>query len=86
MEKFRKSERLCNFTYREMLFKKGKSFAIYPFRVHYLLLDKNLENIFFKKSPLIFQGSEELQDNKHKEQNPGYPHRKMPANAFSPSR
>lgn len=79
METYKKSERLCNFTYKEMLFKEGKSFFSYPFRVYYLVLEKNLEPLFYD-DPLVFQGDPVTAV--HKEQNPSWPHRQLSLNAF----
>jgi ribonuclease P protein component len=84
MQTFNKSERLCNFRYKDLLFKKGDSFFCYPFRVYYLLLQPNLEPVFFPNSPMVFEGNTHTEASPEylKQQNPSWPHRKLHPNAY----
>ncbi len=82
METYTKSERLCNFTYKEMLFRQGNSFFSYPFRVFYLVLEKNLEPHFFKDPCLIYEADPEHLTPVQRQQNPSWPHKKIPDNAL----
>lgn len=78
-----KSERLCNFTLKKILFEAGESFQLYPLKVYWKVLDLNLENHFFGQSPHQWQGLSGC-DTTRRLQNPSYPHRKLPSNAFFP--
>lgn len=83
MQGFKKGERLCNFRLRKLLFQYGESFFFYPFRVHYLELEPNLEPLFFADEPFIYVGNA----SKHvlrARQNPSWPLRKLPENALFP--
>jgi len=83
MQTLRKSERLCNFRLKELLFNQGESFFAYPFRVFYFTFGNcDLENFFFNAGNVIFEGrAEELSEIRRK-QNPSWPYRKLPAMAF----
>lgn len=81
METFRKSERLCNFTYKELLFKKGQSFFNYPFRVYYLVVEPELEKLFYKDDVGCYEGAQ-MQSPMQQQQNPSWPQRSLPANAY----
>ncbi len=77
---FSKSERLCNFTLKKMLFNQGESFQQYPFKVFWKILDPNLEKVFFGKSLTQYSG---LATNQVlRGQNPSFPQRKIPHNAI----
>ncbi len=82
METYTKSERLCNFTYKDLLFRQGQRFFSYPFRVFFLVLEKNLEPLFFKDSCLIFEAAPEQQTFFQRQQNPSWPHQRIPENAL----
>ncbi len=79
---FSKSERLCNFSLKNLLFEKGKTFYEYPFKVYWKVVDKNLESIFFAKSVTTFQPKQTLHPAGKYRQNPSYPHKKIPHNAY----
>lgn len=83
MQTFRKSERLCTFRFKELLFNQGKGFFTYPFRISYFCLeDPNLEPHFFKEDGTHYEGrSESLQENIAL-QNPSWPFRQLPPSAF----
>ncbi len=84
MNNFKKSERLCHFRLRDLLFKKGNSFLLYPFRVFYHLLDHDLEKIFFPRSLMIFEGPAIGQPPIRQRQNPSWPLKKVPEKALFP--
>jgi ribonuclease P protein component len=75
-----KSERLCNFSFKNLLFKEGNSFHVYPCKVFWKLIEPNLEPIFFGKSVTQFQGA----DTNHpfRIQNPSFPFKRVPPNAL----
>jgi ribonuclease P protein component len=73
-----KSERLCNFSFKNLLFKEGNTFNVFPFKVFWKLIDTNLEPIFFSKTVTEFQGDA---DYPFHSQNPSYPFKQVPPNA-----
>lgn len=75
-----KSERLCNFSFKNLLFKEGNSFNVYPFKIFWKLIDTNLEPIFFGKSVTEYQGI--AANNPFHQQNPSYPFKRVPSNAL----
>ena len=77
-----KEERLCNFTLKKLLFEQGNQFHEYPFRIFWKIIDRNLEEIFFAGSPYFYAGYAELQNPIQKLQNPSFPQRKIPENAY----
>ena len=77
---FSKSERLCNFTLKRLLFNQGESFAQYPFKIFWKTLDPNLEKIFFHKSVTCFSDFTPISGSG--QQNPSFPHRRIPHNAI----
>ncbi len=77
---FSKSERLCNFTLKNLLFTQGESFQQYPFKIFWKPLDPNLENILFSKSVTEYSVVE--QHAPKNAQNPSHPHKKIPRNAL----
>lgn len=83
MQTFRKSERLCNFRLKELLFNQGQGFFVYPFRVTYFLIkNPKIEEILFEPDGLEFEGNTEAQSKWQKQQNPSWPHLKLADNAF----
>lgn len=83
MQTFRKSERLCTFRLKELLFSQGQSFFSYPFRViYYLINEDNLEPLFFKDDSVVFDGNPDQQSDLMAHQNPSWPHRRLPPTAF----
>ncbi len=82
LNSFSKEERLCNFTLKKLLFEQGNQFHEYPFRVFWKIIDQNLEKVFFTGSPYHFSGLAELQNPIQRLQNPSYPQRKIPGNAY----
>jgi ribonuclease P protein component len=77
-----KSERLCNFTFKNILFDKGNVINAYPLKVFWTTLDINLEPVFFSKSITEYQGVPEALSVWKTRQNPSFPQKKIPANAF----
>ena len=83
MQTLRKSERLCNFRLKELLFNQGQGFFVYPFRVtYYTIQNPNLEQVFFKPDGSVFEGNTQAQSHWQKQQNPSWPHRQLASNAF----
>lgn len=83
MHTLRKSERLCNFRLKELLFNQGEGFFAYPFKVFYFTIGKpNLEPLFFKPDGVAFEGNGEAMVASRNCQNPSWPHRSLPANAY----
>jgi hypothetical protein len=83
MQTLRKSERLCNFRLKELLFNHGQGFFVYPFRVTYFTIkDPKLEAIFFKSYGSVYEGNTAAQSNWQKQQNPSWPQRQLANNAF----
>ncbi len=81
LHSFSKNERLCNFSLKKLLFEQGNQFSEYPFRVFWKVIDTNLEEVFFSKSPESYLGNKESQNDLLKTQNPSFPFKKIPANA-----
>lgn len=79
---FSKSERLCNFTFKEVLFNQGDSFYNYPFKVYWKLIDRNLEVLFFNDSVTHFDVPDSELPQWKRDQNPSFPFKKVPENAF----
>ncbi len=83
MQTLSKSERLCNFRLKELLFNKGQGFFAYPFRVFYFTIGNvNLEPFFFKPDGIVFEGRPEGLPEARQMQNPSWPQRCLPENAF----
>ncbi len=82
MQTFRKSERLCNFNLKKILFEKGNSFFCYPFKIQWMIIKEPIENIVLRNSVQIYSSESTTKSIIIKEQNPSYPFRKMPQNAF----
>ncbi|MFN2395275.1 MAG: ribonuclease P protein component [Bacteroidales bacterium] len=82
LNSFSKEERLCNFTLKKLLFEQGNQFQEYPFKIFWKIIDQNLEKVFFAGSPFFYSGDDELQNPMQKLQNPSYPKRKIPGNAY----
>lgn len=83
MHTLRKSERLCNFRFKELLFNQGQGFFAYPFKVVYFTIGKpNLEPLFFKPDGVVFQGNGEELVARRSHQNPSWPQRCLPSNAY----
>jgi len=83
MQTFRKSERLCTFRLKELLFSQGQGFFVYPFRiVYYLISEDNLEPLFYKDDGMIYEGNAEQLPELMARQNPSGPHRQLPPTAF----
>jgi ribonuclease P protein component len=83
MQEFKKSERLCNFRLRKMLFQEGESFFLYPFRVLYLELDPDLEPLFYPGESICYVGNK-ANDSSRTRQNSSWPLLKLPDNALFP--
>jgi ribonuclease P protein component len=81
LHSFSKSERLCNFTLKKILFEQGEHFGEPPFRIFWKIIGPNLENLFFPESPLSYIGNKEMQSDILKVQNPSFPFKKIPVNA-----
>lgn len=80
---YAKSEKLCNFTLKSLLFNKGKSFFSHPFKFFWLVVPKNLEDIFFQKNSSLFLSVQQNNlKKKIRDQNPSYPLQKIPTNAL----
>lgn len=77
---FSKSERLCNFTFKKLLFNHGDTFQQYPFKIFWKTIDYNLEKIFFSGSVTEYVGSADKPGDNV--QNPSFPHKKIPHNAL----
>jgi ribonuclease P protein component len=77
-----KSERLCNFSFKNILFKEGNSIHVFPLKVYWKLIDTNLESIFFGKSVTEFQGIPSSSPHPYRLQNPSFPLKKIPPNAL----
>ncbi len=84
MNTYKKSERLCHLRYKELLFSKGESFLLFPFRVSYLMLEQNLEPILFQSTVKVFEGIEAGRSPIRQRQNPSWPHLKLPERALFP--
>lgn len=83
MQTLRKSERLCTFRYKELLFNQGKAFFMYPFRVvYYPLYEANMEPLFFKADVSEYEGIEDSLPPAMAVQNPSWPHRRLPPTAY----
>lgn len=83
MQTFRKSERLCTFRMKELLFNQGQGFFVYPFRiVYYLISTENLEPLFYKNDGMVYEGNAEQLPGQNAAQNPSWPHRQLPPSAF----
>ena len=83
MQTFRKSERLCTFRLKELLFNQGQGFFVYPFRIVYHGLNNpNLEPLFFKQDGLVYEGLAEHLPKPFADQNPSWPYRKLPPSAL----
>lgn len=81
-----KSERLSNFTLKNLIFAEGDQFFVFPLKVYWKVLDPNLEKIFFKNDitlvkPEIDQRVGQVGQNRMK-QNPSFPFKKIPQNAL----
>lgn len=79
---FSKSERLCNFTFKKLLFNQGETFQQYPFKIFWKTLDFNLEKIFFSKSVTQYSVLMEMDEHTGNDQNPSFPHKIIPRNAL----
>ncbi|MFW5762494.1 MAG: ribonuclease P protein component [Cyclobacteriaceae bacterium] len=77
-----KNERLCNFTYKKMLFDQGESFHLYPLRVFWKLIDSIPEQILFENSVTQFAGDRGKKSSIRSQQNPSYPYKALPHNAL----
>jgi ribonuclease P protein component len=84
MQTFRKSERLCTFRLKELLFNKGQGFFVYPFRIIFFLIqESNLEPFFFKEEDQVnFEGTPFQLPERLVKQNPSWPHRQLPQTAY----
>jgi ribonuclease P protein component len=82
MHSISKSERLCNFTFKNLLFDKGNVIQAYPLKVFWTTLETNLEPVFFTKSISEYQGSPDSLRGGKSLQNPSFPLKKIPSNAF----
>ncbi len=83
MQTFRKSERLCTFRLKELLFSQGQSFFSYPFRVvYYLINEDNMEPLFFKDDSVVFEDNPDHLSGQLVHQNPSWPHRRVPPTAL----
>ncbi|MBS4014201.1 MAG: ribonuclease P protein component [Bacteroidetes bacterium] len=81
MQTFKKSERLCNFNLKSILFEKGNSFFSYPFKIQWLIIQNPIEKYILNNHIQQYTVS----DNVTKiiqQQNPSFPHKKIPQNAF----
>jgi ribonuclease P protein component len=81
MQTFRKSERLCNFNLKNILFEKGNSFFCYPFKIQWHIISNPLENHVLGEKPQQYS-IETLIPTIREEQNPSYPHRVIPDNSL----
>jgi len=79
---FSKNERLCNFSFKELLFSSGDSFQSYPFKIYWKTVDHNLEKIFFPQSVTLFESPDSPLPQWKKIQNPSFGYKKIPENAF----
>lgn len=84
LHSFSKSERLCNFSLKKLLFEKGNTLHTYPLKLYWLPIDKNLEHIFFQKSTTCYSGALNKSNTLRQEQNPSFPHKIIPPNALFP--
>ncbi len=75
-----KNERLCNFSLKKLLFEQGDVFKVYPFHIYWKIIDANLEDIFFAKSPTLYKGN--ATSSILKQQNPSWPLKKVSSNAL----
>lgn len=82
LHSFSKQERLCNFTFKKLLFQEGEQFSQYPLRIYWKIIDKNLEDIFFSGSVTQFSENAGSRTSPFVQQNPSYPHKKVPSNAL----
>jgi RNase P protein component len=84
MQTFSKSERLCTFRLKELLFNKGQGFFVYPFRIFFLLIkEPNMEPFFFKEGEQVrFDGNPSQLPERLVMQNPSWPHRQLPQTAY----
>ncbi len=83
MHSFSKGERLCNFTLKNLLFSQGNTFYEYPFKIYWKIVPSDLESVFWNESVTTY--SKKPADGHWKRaQNPSFPHKTIPANAFFP--
>jgi ribonuclease P protein component len=81
MQTFRKSERLCNFNLKKLLFEKGNSFFCYPFKIQWYIISNPVENYILEEKPQQYS-CETIISPIREEQNPSYPHRAIPDNSL----
>jgi len=79
---FSKTERLCNFALKNLLFENGEQFSEHPLRVYWKVIDTNLEKLFFEKNKTVFEGNTQKPNEIRVRQNPSYPLKKVPENAL----
>lgn len=84
LHRFSKSERLCNFSLKKLLFETGSTLQAYPLKFYWKLIDKNLEYIFFQKSTTCYSGAFNKSNPLRQQQNPSFPHKIIPSNALFP--
>jgi ribonuclease P protein component len=79
---FSKSERLCNFTYKKLVFEQGSVFNSFPLQFYWKVLNRDVESFFFMNNETLYQGN--VTDDKPflKQQNPSWPFKCIPENAF----
>ncbi len=82
MHTFKKSERLCNYNYKKLLFEKGNFFFCYPFKIQWLIIKNPVENIVLKPRPDVYAASAIKKPEIIEKQNPSFPYRKTPSNAL----
>lgn len=81
-----KDERLCNFSLKKHLFSHGNVLFTYPLKIFWTTIDPCVENFFFEKSIQQFSSDSLPSDvpENLKIQNPAFPFRKIPPNAYFP--
>ncbi len=81
MQTFKKSERLCNFNLKNILFEKGNSFFSYPFKIQWLIIQNPVENYILNNNVQDYSTADNVTQI-IQQQNPSFPHKKIPQNAF----
>jgi len=79
-----KNERLCNFSLKKHLFRHGNVLYAHPLKVFWITTDPCVENFFFKNSIQLYSSYSAKSDTPHnfKTQNPSFPFKKIPSNAW----
>lgn len=82
MHTFKKSESLCNYNLKKILFEKGHSFFCYPFKIQWYIIEGTVEEAILKRSVEQYTATAIEKSGIVQKQNPSFPYKKIPQNAF----